>query len=130
MLMLLAAASDPVVGLAGVVIGALAAGIAPIIQAVRERSTRADDVKRYKRLVYRNFLDHAYWYRTLPDGDEKHDRHKKYTADWYRIRLISEDQAVRDAVTPLQSPVSITDEIEKHLFTLFTREIGQGGLGD
>jgi hypothetical protein len=116
--------------LAGVVVGALSAAIAPTVQFVRERLNREDDVKQYKRIVYRNFLDHGFWYRTLPNGDEKTERHKKYTADWYRIQLITEDQAVRDAVNGLGNPANLDDKTEKRLIAVFVAEIGEGGLGD
>jgi len=118
------------VALAGVVLGALSAAFAPLISIISDRFTRADDVKKYKRIVYRNFLDHGYWYRALPEGDEKRDRHKKYTADWFRIRLISDDKAVREAVIPLREPEKLTEDKERELFEVFSREIKRGGLGD
>jgi hypothetical protein len=73
----------------GVVVGAV---VAPI----GEKITRRDKLKTYKRNIYRNFLDHAYWYRSEKLSDEKQqERAEKYLADWHRIRLIAGPQSAQ-----------------------------------
>ncbi len=114
---LAAAALAPI----GVVVGA---AVAPL----SERIARQDSLKSYKRNVYRNFLDHAYWYRRLPDGDERQKRAVKYVADWHRIQLITEDAEVLAVVNGLQQEGSLTEEMEPKVLRTFKNEVGTKGL--
>lgn len=114
---LAAAALAPI----GVVVGA---AVVPL----SERIARRDSLKSYKRNVYRNFLDHAYWYRRLPDGDERQKRAVKYVADWHRIQLITEDAEVLAAVDGLQQEGSLTEEMEPKVLRAFKNEVGTKGL--
>jgi hypothetical protein len=114
---LAAAALAPI----GVVVGA---AVVPI----SERISRRDSLKSYKRNVYRNFLDHAYWYRSLPDGDERQKRAVKYVADWHRIQLITEDAEVLAVVDGLQQEGSLTAEMEPKVLRAFKNEVGTKGL--
>ena len=114
---LIAAALAPI----GVVVGA---AVVPI----SERIARRDSLKSYKRNVYRNFLDHAYWHRRLPDGDERQKRAVKYVADWHRIQLITEDAEVLAAVDGLQEEGSLTEKMEPQVLQAFKNEVGTKGL--
>jgi hypothetical protein len=114
---LIAAALAPI----GVVVGA---AVVPL----SERIARRDSLKSYKRNVYRNFLDHAYWYRRLPDGDERQKRAVKYVADWHRIQLITEDAEVLAAVEGLQQEGSLTEKMEPEVLRAFKNEVGTKGL--
>lgn len=118
-LVLAAAALAPV----GVILGA-------VITPVSERLTRKDKVKSYKRNIYRNFLDHGYWYRHLDDGAEKDKRAVLYVADWHRIRLISDDDDVLSAVEGMREPGSLTEQKEVAVLQAFIKGIGRKGLGD
>lgn len=107
----------------GVVLGAA-------ITPLSERFARRDELKSYKRNVYRNFLDHAYWYRRLPEGEERTKRAIKYVADWHRIQLITDDGAVLEAVAGLKEAGSLTESLEPDVLAAFKSEIGSKGLND
>ena len=114
----------------GVVIGGALASIPAIVQAIGRRSEREEEVNTYKRMIYRNFLNHAYWWRHLEDGSEKHKRHTEYTADWFRIRLMTTDHEILEAVEPLRDDIELVARVEPRLLELFAQDVGQGGLGD
>lgn len=105
----------------GVVLGAA-------ITPLSERLTRRDALKSYKRNIYRNYLDHAYWYRRLPDGEERTKRDVKYVADWHRIQLITDDRGVLDAIEDLKDAGSLTEAKEPAVLAAFKSEIGSKGL--
>lgn len=105
----------------GVVLGA---AITPLGEAL----TRKDKLKSYMRNIYRNFLDHGYWYRRLPDGEKKDKRAVDYVADWHRIRLITDDSGVLKAIEGLREPGSLTEANETAVMDAFSNEIGSKGL--
>ena len=99
--------------------------MAPVV----DRMKRRDDLKTYKRNIYRNFLDHAYWYGRL-DGEEKQKRAEKYVADWHRIRLITNDNTIIDLIRDLRNPANFTDDHAIRLLDAFAAELGTGGLDE
>lgn len=106
----------------GVILGA---AIAPLGDFL----TRKDQLKGYKRNIYRNFLDHGYWYLhgELSD-EERRKRAALYIADWHRIRLIAEDEDVLRLTKEIREPESFTDERARALLAAFATEIGVGGI--
>src|SRR5689334_12762076 len=104
----------------GVIIGAAITPLGDLL-------TRKDQLKGYKRNIYRNFLDHGYWYLNGKlDDEERLNRAKKYVADWHRIRLIAENPEVLRLTANIREPESFTDDRAKELLEAFTREIGSG----
>lgn len=125
-----ASSSDGVLVLAGAAIGVigttLAAGLTPIGEWIK----RKDGLKSYRRNVYRNFLDHAYWYRDKGISDEdRYDRAKKYVADWHRIQLIG-GREIQAKTKLLRKPGSLTPDEEEELIEAFKRELRVGGLSE
>jgi hypothetical protein len=135
-LLLVAADKAPTTGTAGWLLvfttGITALGVvgAAGVTAWNEVRKGKDNLKTYKRNIYRNFLDHAYWYRdeTLSDEDRA-ERARLYVADWHRIWLIA-PETVRSTVDGLREPGSLTDENEKPVIAAFTEDLGLRGLGE
>jgi hypothetical protein len=128
-MLVLAAADDGLsvwlaagIGAAGVIVGA---AVTPFGEWLK----RKDELKGYKRNIYRNYLDHAYWYRSeaLPE-QERQKRAERYVADYHRIQLIG-GPAVRAATQDLQEPGSLTVDREKDVIAAFKEELGVGGIG-
>lgn len=95
---------------------------------VSEWISRKDKLKSYKRNVYRNFLDHAYWYRSKEiSGKKRQERAEKYVADYHRIQMIAGPQ-VQQATRGLREPGSLTPEREAEVLAAFKSEVGAGGL--
>jgi hypothetical protein len=102
----------------------LSAGFGPL----SEYLTRRDNLRTYKRTIYRNFLDHAYWCRSEGLSDDKRrERAESYVADWHRIRLIA-DEEVLAAIAGLREPGSLTAENETPVIESFAAELGIRGL--
>jgi hypothetical protein len=120
----LTAVFAPVIGLAG---GLAAALVGPWGEGL----TRRDQLKSYKRNVYRNFLDHGYWYQR-PDRDTKAQKERGvlYVADWHRIQLITEDAEVARVIKTIGEPEDFNDEIAKQVLEAFKKELGSGGLDE
>lgn len=120
--------TDGALVLAGAVVGAVGTVLVAGITPIGEWISRKDSLKSYRRNVYRNFLDHAYWHREGSlDDDNRQERAEKYVADWHRIQLIGGSD-VRAATKGLRSPGSLTPEKESNLITVFQRELKVGGL--
>lgn len=110
------------IGAAGVIVGA---ALTPISEWI----SRKDKLKSYKRNVYRNFLDHAYWYRSEGVAEKKRQqRAEKYVADYHRIQMIAGPR-VQQATRDLREPGSLTPEREAEVLDAFKSEVGVGGLG-
>ena len=88
-----------------------------------DRTKRRDDLKKYKRNIYRNFLDHAYWYGRL-DGEKKQKRAEWYVADWHRIRLITSDATILGLIKDVRDPANFTDALAINLLDAFAAELG------
>jgi hypothetical protein len=110
------------IGAAGVIVGAA-------LTPLSEWFTRKDKLKTYKREIFRNFLDHAYWCRStdLTEKDRK-ERAELYVADFHRIRLIAGPGVQAVVTDDLRQPGSLTVEREKALIDAFKAELGIGGL--
>jgi hypothetical protein len=112
----------PILGLLG---GLAVALVAPWAESI----TRKDQLKGYKRNIYRNFLDHGYWYLHPEEDDkEKKWRAVRYVADWHRIQLITNDADVEALIKDIREPETFSDEIAETLLPAFKKEIGTGGL--
>jgi hypothetical protein len=110
------------IGAAGVIVGA---ALTPISEWI----SRKDKMKGYKRNVYRNFLDHAYWYANEDISDKKRqERAEKYVADYHRILMIAGPTVQAVITEDLKEPGSLTPEIEKRVLAAFKAELGKGGL--
>jgi hypothetical protein len=112
----------PILGLIG---GLAVALVAPWADNI----TRRDQLKGYKRNIYRNFLDHGYWYHH-PEEDEKGKnwRAVSYVADWHRIQLITDDAQVQALIADIREPEKFCDKVAGQLLEAFKKEIGTGGL--
>lgn len=68
-------------------LGVLATLGAALVGPWGEGITRKDELRSYKRNIYRNFLDHGYWFVHGDAADEKehHRRAVHYVADWHRM---------------------------------------------
>jgi hypothetical protein len=120
--------SDSALVLIGAVIGAATTIIVAGVTPIGEWINRKDSLKSYRRNVYRNFLDHAYWYRDESlDDDKRQERAEKYVADWHRIQLIGGPE-VQAATKGLQAPGCLSPDKEPYLISVFQRELKIGGL--
>lgn len=105
-----------------------AAALAIYGQRSSFRRDKEDAVLSYKRHIYRNYLDHAYWYRSESLSDEERQkRAEKYVADWHRIQLIA-DSEVRELTKPWKKEGSLSVADEEPLIEAFKRELGLRGL--
>jgi hypothetical protein len=106
----------------GVILGAA-------IKPLGDFLTRKDQLKGYKRNIYRNFLDHGYWFlhgNLSPEDRQK--RAESYLADWHRIRLIAEDGEVLRLTNDIREPEKFTDQRADDLLNAFSHELGSGGI--
>lgn len=125
-----ATSSDGLLVLVGTVVGVagtiVVAGLTPLGEWIK----RKDSLKSYRRNVYRNFLDHAYWYRDGSiDESKRRERAEKYVADWHRIQLIAGPE-VQAKTRSLRDPGSLMPEAEDALIDAFKRELHVGGLAE
>ncbi len=125
-----ATSSDGVLVLVGAVVGAVATIVVAGLTPVGEWIKRKDSLKSYRRNVYRNFLDHAYWLRDKSlSKDKRQERAEKYVADWHRIQLIGGTE-VQAKAKALRDPGSLKPKMEDDLIKAFKRELRVGGLND
>lgn len=91
--------------------------------------TRKDQLKGYKRNIYRNFLDHGYWcLHGGFEGETLRAREEQYIADWHRIRLITDDREVLRLIVDIRKPRNFSNERAEELLAAFSDEIGSGGI--
>jgi hypothetical protein len=107
----------------GVILGAA-------ITPFGEMLTRKDQLKGYKRNIYRNFLDHGYWYLhgSNLSPKQRQKRAELYIADWHRIRLIAKNDEVLRLTANIREPSKFTDLRAEELLDAFAREIRSGGI--
>ncbi len=89
---------------------------------------RDDALLTYKRNIYRNFLDHAYWYRSEAlSPQERQKRAEKYVADWHRIQLIAGPK-VRNVTATWMEQGSLAPQDDEVLIAAFKEDLGLGGI--
>lgn len=110
------------------VISAVGGLVAALVGPLRDLITRRDKLKTYKRNVYRNFLDHAYWLRLLDkdaDPDAWQERAEKYLADYRRIMFLSDNPELTERVKRFKQPGSLPEAEEDALEQPMNVDIGR-----